>query len=244
VNIQEYISSGIIESYVLGVASEKDRLEFERLSAEYPELAASRYQFELSLEKQALANAVEPPAYIKENILSLIRKEKAGKVVTISPQKNGRKIRTRDWAVAASVILLLGCAYMLYTLYEKNQKLRQAIARSNDNIDRLEEKKRVMEESMIPPDYEIKPAKVIAPQQDVPPVFEVFWDSTSTHVYLLIKNLKRLQPGQRYELWSVTKGKYQDLGIFDPPNDDKLILKMNNVREADSFAITIVNSSK
>ena len=51
-NIQEYISSGIVESYVLGLASPEERVEFEGLCVQYPELVAARTEFELALEKQ------------------------------------------------------------------------------------------------------------------------------------------------------------------------------------------------
>ena len=46
-NIQEYISSGIIESYVLGLADPEERLEFERIAVEYPELLAAKDAFDI-----------------------------------------------------------------------------------------------------------------------------------------------------------------------------------------------------
>jgi hypothetical protein len=58
VNIQEYISSGIIESCVLGLASAEERVEFEKMCALYPELADARNNFELAIEKQAFQNSV------------------------------------------------------------------------------------------------------------------------------------------------------------------------------------------
>jgi hypothetical protein len=144
--------------------------------------------------------------------------------------------------IAASVILLLGCSYFAYTLYTKNQQLQKDIAKAKSNVDRLEEKTQLIAEKIVPSNYQVKPAKVMMPAQDIPPAFEVFWDSTSSNVYLIVKHLKQLPVGQRYELWSIIKGKHQSLGVFDPPVDDKLIIKMNNVKEADSFAITILEA--
>ena len=71
-NIQEYISSGIIESYVLGLAGPEERKEFERLAEEYPELREARNAFEISLENQMQFNAITPPAHIKSQLLSAI----------------------------------------------------------------------------------------------------------------------------------------------------------------------------
>jgi len=70
VNIKEYISSGIIESYVLGLASNEERAEFEQLSSVHAELRQAKEAFELSLEQHALDNAVNPPAALKEKILN------------------------------------------------------------------------------------------------------------------------------------------------------------------------------
>jgi anti-sigma-K factor RskA len=42
VNKQEYISSGIVESYVLGLASAEERNEFEQMCSQYPDVLAAR----------------------------------------------------------------------------------------------------------------------------------------------------------------------------------------------------------
>ncbi|HUQ66477.1 MAG TPA: anti-sigma factor [Flavitalea sp.] len=77
-NIQEYISSGIIESYVFGLASSEERIEFERLAVEFPELREARNNFELLLEEQLQRNVVTPPPVIKSKLLSSIDLEEPG----------------------------------------------------------------------------------------------------------------------------------------------------------------------
>lgn len=71
-NIKDYISSGIVESYVLGLADEAERTEFESMSAKHDEVRAARDLFELSLEKQALVGAVMPPANVKAAIFATV----------------------------------------------------------------------------------------------------------------------------------------------------------------------------
>ena len=74
-NIQEYISSGIIESYVLGLADAEERKEFERMVHEHPELREAREAFEVSLENNLQFKGITPPAHIKSKILSAIDME-------------------------------------------------------------------------------------------------------------------------------------------------------------------------
>src|SRR5262245_36153727 len=98
--MHEYISSGIIESYVLGLASEEEGREFEEMCASYPELVEARNNFELALEEQARKNAVPPPATAKEKIWSAISH-------TTSPSKlismeTSRRSSGWGWVAAAS----------------------------------------------------------------------------------------------------------------------------------------------
>jgi len=120
VNIQEYISSGIVESYVLGLASDEERREFEKSCDQYPEVLAARTAFELALEKQAMENAIAPSVDLKNKIAEQIGA--TGKVVSmqLAPE---RKISWLKYTTAASVILLAGSLYYNVTLYKDRKSV-------------------------------------------------------------------------------------------------------------------------
>jgi anti-sigma factor RsiW len=61
VNIQLYIRSGIIESYVLGLAEPAEQHEFEQLLPLYPELQDALKAFQQQVEELAARHAVPPP---------------------------------------------------------------------------------------------------------------------------------------------------------------------------------------
>ncbi len=67
-NVQEYILSGIVESYVLGLTSHEDRIEFERMCAAHSEVRAARNVFELELEGRLTEQKTEPPRELKPRI--------------------------------------------------------------------------------------------------------------------------------------------------------------------------------
>ena len=50
-NAKEYINSGVVESYVLGLADSAESAEFERMCAAHEEVRAARDAFEILLEK-------------------------------------------------------------------------------------------------------------------------------------------------------------------------------------------------
>ncbi len=110
-NIKEYISSGIIESYVLGLITDAEREEFERMCKQYPEVAEARNDFELKLEQQLLGNSIEPPAHIKEKVQDSLKKPDVTHIEESSQHHQVVPVRRLNFwkiAAAASLILLAG----------------------------------------------------------------------------------------------------------------------------------------
>ena len=59
--VKEYIDSGILESYVLGSASEDETRELLRLKKQYPEIQKALHELEVDMERIAEHMAVAPP---------------------------------------------------------------------------------------------------------------------------------------------------------------------------------------
>ena len=72
-NVQDYIQSGIIESYVLGMANEQEAAELLQLSQQHPEIKQAVESFEASLEQAAFANAKPAPANVKANLFDALK---------------------------------------------------------------------------------------------------------------------------------------------------------------------------
>ena len=72
-NIELYIQSGIVESYVLGLASPAEVAEFEQLLPHFPELKDAMSDFEYQLELFAIDHEIPPPPGIRERIEARLR---------------------------------------------------------------------------------------------------------------------------------------------------------------------------
>jgi anti-sigma-K factor RskA len=245
VNIQEYISSGIIESYVLGLASVEESAEFEKLCAQYPELVKAREEFEIALEKQSVENAIAPPADTKEKIWNKIKESSASnpsKIITM--QNSNRPTGRANWVAAAAVILFLVSGFFAYKFYNDNKTLKtqlndtkNAQAQTDARLKILEEQTDMMKKTS---DENVTQVNLVGTTKEKPST-KVYWDSTSSDVYLVVQNMPRLPSDKQYQLWALLGGKPMDLGLFDAPKDARIILKMKNVQKADAFAITIEN---
>jgi anti-sigma-K factor RskA len=245
VNTQEYILSGIVESYVLGLASNEEKAEFEQMCLLHPEVLEARKAFELLLENQANENAITPPAGIKEKILATIGDQGAASSAKIIAMTSDSKIKPfsgwMKYLAAASVILLLGSSFVLFNLYNQNKELKASLQSTQKEMDRFkDELAAIQQDKKLMSDPDVTVVSLTGTEKAPQSSANIYWDSTSSNVYLVVKNMPKLPSGKQYQLWALIDGKPKDLGLFDI-NDDKVILKMKNVQKAEAFAITIEN---
>jgi anti-sigma-K factor RskA len=241
VNIKEYISSGVVESYVLGLLSAQERFEFEQYCETSPELKAAREAFERAVERRAMENAMTPPGDIKQRILTAIQQpSKTARIASMEPTTPRRSSRV-SWLAAASVILFLVAGYFAYTFYNQNKKLKTSNSELEAKVNKTDSiLNKMLDDQRKMNDPNVTVVNMIGLQKAVPGSASVYWDSTSTNVYLIVKNMPKLPSEKQYQLWALIDGTPVDLGLFDPP-DPNVMLKMKNTQRADAFAISIEN---
>lgn len=241
-NVQEYIASGVVESYVLGLATEEEQLAFEQACARYPEVRAARETFELALEKQMMASALKPPPEWKQNIVqeAMEPKKEEARVV---PMRE-RKSNPWKFAAAAAALLLVGSLIWNLSLINKNKRIATELASVNNSMDSSRQQLADMQKAMdlVEGMQHVKMANMKGMDPAPEANATVYWDSLSKDVYLLIHNLPLPASDKQYQLWALLDGKPIDLGVI--PNDvfverKRLLLTMKNTIGAQAFAITL-----
>ncbi len=237
-NVQEYIESGIIESYVMGLASEPERAEFERLCTLYPELVTARRKFEERLEGYAWENAVPPPPEVKVKVLEAIGK--SSNIITLEKDKEPPSPMLPKIIAGAAVVLLIAMAYLYYQTRQQNKDLTDTNSRLKVSLDTTRNilQRIVDEQKDLVSNPNVTVVNMVGTQIAPKSSANIYWDSASSNVYLVVKNMPKLPNNQQYQLWALIDNKPKDLGVFDA-TDDKVILKMKNTQKAQAFAITI-----
>lgn len=239
-NVKEYISSGIIESYVLGLASDAERQEFEANCTQYPEIAEARTAFELALEQQMLADAREAPQSLQQSIEEKI-KSASSETATPESEEEATPVRRMGvwrWLAAASLILLAGSVYWSITTNKKYQDLQ---ARNKELENQLQQSTAQINETLDDMDRLKHPMKTAALKSEDDRAYAiVYWDtvSASKDVYLMINNLPQAPTEKQYQLWALLNGQPIDLGMIEI-KQKRLLYRMKNVQNAQAFAITL-----
>jgi len=74
-DLEDYIESGIIESYLLGLATRDEVVKFERMRNIYPQLNREIATMEYKLQKLGEEGSIAPPAQVWNSIAEKIRWE-------------------------------------------------------------------------------------------------------------------------------------------------------------------------
>ncbi len=256
--IRDYIESGAIESYVLGLAKPEEIKELEVLMEQYPELKEAIDQFSTELEEQAFNNAVPPPAFVKQKLITELGFEKAS-ITAESPmvvaynsnvenkplEANVQSLGRWRLIAAASVILFIAsCAanFILYNRYSSANARYQAILgerntlqASNQFFQTQLKDYQSASQMMADPTFTIVQMKDPANKQNN--MTTVFWDNKTKDVYLMANKLPLAAKDKQYQLWALVDGKPVDAGMLDPACTS--LCKMKNIPRAQAFAITL-----
>lgn len=243
-NVKEYINSGVVESYVLGIATEAERLEFEQMVGVHPEIAEARDAFERSLEAQLMQDAVAPPAFVKEKLLLHIKPSVTESGYTEELDETPvRRMNVWKWVAAASLLLMAGAGIWAYTT---NEKYNDLVARQSAVQQQLQESTAQLQTLQQDAQLLRKPGLRAVSLTGTPTAPQaqttIFWDTSGTNkdVYLLINNLPQPATDKQYQLWALMDNKPIDLGVFELDVQQKrLLVKMKNVQNAQAFAITL-----
>ncbi len=230
-NTQEYISGGIVESYVLGLASDEERSEFEKMCTQYPEVLAARNAFELALEKQAMENAIAPAPGLKNKIFEQI--SSAGKVVSMD-MAPVRKMNWLKYAAAACLILLAGSVYLNISLTKKNKSLENNYNTTVAELGDLKKDFQVLQQNP-----EVKMASMKGMEASPASFATVYWDTASQDVYLMINNMPKPASDQQYQLWAFLDGQPIDMGLIEITEKPLQLYRLKKARAAQAFAITL-----
>ena len=250
-DIREYIQSGIIESYVLGLADAEEAAELERLRAAHPELEQAIQAFEKELEASSMQNAVPVSSGLKSELFKQLNLEEPGTLYNDTPE--GANVRTLDVATktpfikylaAASIILFIisaGLNVYTYSKYKKLEGENRQLALQRDQLyatnSSIQTRYNQLDKNMqlITGADMIKVALSGVPGKEGSQAV-VYWNKTNKDVYLIANALPKAPKGKQYQLWALLDGKPIDAGLLD---DCSSVCKLKNIPAAQAFAITL-----
>ncbi len=236
-NVTEYISSGAIEATILGLASQEEQLQYEQLYTLHDEVRIYANQFELQLEKEHIQNSILEPK--KDLFANIIAETKGAPIISsYSTIKKETKVKSlwRQYAVAASVALLLGSVMFNIILAKRIKTLQSTVtdlAKSNTTNSENVAKFAFLKEPSITP--------IAMNGVGIHYVCRcsLYWDKDKKKAFLIIHHL--FPPGQEkdYRIWAMIDGKPYSISVLKY-NYNKEPIEITNIPEdATEFSVTL-----
>ncbi|WP_018343543.1 anti-sigma factor [Cytophaga aurantiaca] len=251
-NIEEYISSGVLELYVLGALSKAEAVDVEVHAAAYPEIAEELRTLQATLEGFAQAHAIQPPAHLKQQIVSEIEK-------TVAQNKSGKTVKSIsisntsslfNWLTAASIIVAIATSVLSGYFWSKWKNAEgHIIALEKENVIfaqnanyQIDSTQLIIQEKNQSFSFitDTATTKVVMKGLPISPssVALVFWNKNTKEVFLDVKSLPVPPAGMQYQLWALDKGVPVDAGVFDLATAGNL-QKLKSINSAQAFAVTL-----
>jgi hypothetical protein len=226
VNIQEYISSGILELYVLDQLTPVQRNEVEDLCVQYPEISAEIGKIESTIEQLAFSQSKAPRLGLRDEILK--------KISEASPLASKQKSRASEilkYVLIFSLALLVGLAYAYTQLEKQKRELEGASIVCNNKTKQLERELSILKSA----DYKRIHLNATDTSNHRTDAF-VYYNSKTQEVYLDMASLPKPPTDKQYQLWAIVGGKPVDAGVFETVGD---LQHQKNIGSPQAFAVTV-----
>ncbi|PWH82250.1 anti-sigma factor [Brumimicrobium oceani] len=254
-DVKDYISSGIIERYVLGDVSVQEQQEVACLSKIYPEIKEELFAHQKGVEKMVLKYASTPPTDLKQQILAKVKEtpqdhlstdDADEKVIPINRanQKSNKSIY--KYIAAASFVGMVLLTAGGFFLNSENNDLKLAMADNENKITELEnennqvvsEKERINQQFALITSPNTSKIEMKGTEAQPTSLANVFVSEENGNVFLQIGNLPDISEDNDYQLWAIVDGKPESLGVFDTKNKEEL-LEMKYFPETQAYAVTL-----
>lgn len=248
-NTGEYISSGILESYVLGVANLEERKEVEKYASIYPEIKQELDAIEKAMNNYATEHSIEPPSYLKEKIFAKIADEttktsSVNEPIALKLNEDRKPASAFSyWSIAASFLFLISAGFAIYfglksgrldtsinEIAKTNTALSDSIKAISSTVAQMQNDMAILKD----PTYKMVELKGLKVAPDSKAM--VCWRPTDKKVYVEIDKLPSAPPGMQYQLWAIVDGKPVSEGMLTAGNG---LHPMKDVDNARAFAITL-----
>lgn len=259
-DVQRYISSGIIESHVAGLVSESEAREVETAIQEYPEVKAATDAVQQDMERYVQMWAVKPPAGLKKQIFERLNKVEEEEVIPATEEVKEVVEEERSFSMpqipvlkmwqygaVAAIVLLIGSGIMNIVFmngfneykekYDKLSEEQEALAtEKNAYVARFQDAEKEM--NMLK-DPAFKWVKMQGVNKHAGIVATICWNPESKETYILAQQLPEPPEDKQYQLWAIVNGHPVDAGIFELGNMTKVMQKVKSVTNAQVFAVTL-----
>ena len=244
-DIKKYISSGILEQYVLSMASEEERQEVEMYARAYPEVKKELEAIEIAMEKYAIAHQLPKPSGVEAKF-----NQQIDKLIKTNPKPNNNNPSIGTGGIWLPIILgigLLGTSLLAFFNYQNRQtvqaelmEVRNEYTLLQTNCDETNQENNLLKERLnilFNPDNKV--IKLGGTPNNPEALASVIWNPEAKKSYLHINKLELPPTDKDYQLWAIVDGAPVDMGVFKVDVNSDGLQEVPFIENPAAFAISL-----
>jgi anti-sigma-K factor RskA len=237
------IESGMLEQYFLGTLPEEQIAMLEKMLAEDKTLAARYSEIEADFEKLALENAVQPPSFVKENLIAAIQND--SKVKTL-PKEEITEVKSSNsqlfmWIAAGIAAIFMVSSLWMFTQWNTAQ----------DDLQVTQQELNTIKQQIANLEGNLKDSQLLAEVVKDPNTLQyalkgndkipgglatAYINHESKSALVNAQKLPALPSDKTYQMWADVEGEMINMGVIDKSKD---VVILQYIDEATSLNITI-----
>jgi anti-sigma-K factor RskA len=240
-----FLSSGLLEQFVLGLTTPEETREVKRHLEAFPELKPEVEAMRKALEQYAMQQSVPPPPHMKSKILSESNEPDEEKS-KIDRTTNRGGARTAGWMLTLAILSALALGFLSTMLYQQKRQyikayreIRAEYALFRENCE--EEEKELKEAQAL---YAFlrhtntRPVELTGTDHSPSARAIVYWNEMTKGAYLNPVHMPAPPPGKQYQVWANVDGEMIHIGLI-PKDAGHGLYAVNYIEDAESLNITL-----
>jgi len=260
VDIENYISSGILEGSAFDALSTQEKREVECMTHIYPEIKQELFRLHENVETMSKNLSLDVPDNVKKKIFARIENEPQAvndsshlknEPGSISSSPKIIPINYWKWLAAASVILLIGISALFFNSQQSITQIQNELAIANKNSEAIKKESLEIKDQLaqitkkneinsLLADDATQKIKMQGTENSPNSLVNIYWNTETKSVLLKVEKLPAPPSNKQYQLWAIVDGKPMDMGVLVINPLLKNILPISvKVENAKAFAISL-----
>ena len=234
---QQFLASGLLEQYVLGLTDQEESVVVEKWLRKHPDLQREVDAMHEALEQYSLAQGIKPPSGLRSKIMRDIEANGTEQLLQVEPQPvpmaAKRSWISYLWPVAATI----GLVFALISNNGLGHELRSAQAELAQTQYDCEEESRRFQAFL----QHSATQKITLPgvTQGSNVAVVVYWNPEQKLAFLDMSTLPASpNPEKQFQIWADVEGEMINLGLLRRGQQDTL-QPIAFLRNAESLNITL-----
>lgn len=243
-NLDDYIKSGILEQYCLGLTSEEENQKVEALAEKYPAIRKNLDEVCKGVEAYARAHATPPPKHLKTRVVKGVEREiEKSTSPSIAPQRNF----LFPAAASVAMLILAGLAFMFY---QNQENARKELAALSQQVQKLQKDyaslntshQDLQSEYVMLKDIRTHHVQMQGSKHAPKAKCVLYWNPAEKGAYLNIVDLPIPPDGHAYQVWADVEGHHHNMGLINMAaanKDSSFLHPLPYIENSRGFVITL-----